>query len=141
MRKLAAALFIVFLLAVAYWADTDTMPPVLQAVELLPSGDRIGHFVLYGILAFLLNGAFSARGVRLGTASVQAGSLLAAVAALLEELSQFLFPSRTPDPVDLLFGWLGILVADWLFKRTWRPPVPVSAGRAVADQDQAAPPE
>lgn len=122
MRKLLAAVFILFLLAVAYWADTDTMPAMFRAIYLVPNGDRISHAVLYGILAYLINLALAGRRVKVGSFSITLGSLLAASAALLEELSQFFFAARTPDVIDLLCGWAGIAIADWLYRRRREAP-------------------
>jgi polysaccharide biosynthesis protein VpsQ len=114
LRKLFALLFLLFLILVAYWADSATMPSLLKAIYRFPNGDRVGHVVLYGILAFLLNLALSGRRLTLGRISLPLGSFLAAGFAVLEELSQFFFPARTPDLVDLTCGWLGIALATHL---------------------------
>lgn len=121
MRKLPVLLFVIFLLMVAYWADSATMPSLLKAVYRFPNGDRLGHVVLYGILALLLNLALPGRRIHVGPVSLPLGSFLAAAFALLEELSQFFFPVRTPDLVDLTCGWLGIALGTYL-PRIWSRP-------------------
>jgi VanZ family protein len=110
-KKLLALAFVLFLFAVIYWADSGRMPSLFESVYRYPHGDKVGHFVLYGILAWLLNAAFPGRRISLGRISLPLGMFSALLFALLEELSQFFFPNRTPDWADLLWGWLGILAA------------------------------
>ncbi len=117
MKKLLAFVYIAFLLAIAYWADTGSMPEVLKVIYRFPNGDRVAHFILYGLLAFLLNWAFPVRGLRLfGRWRIPIGSLVALAGAILEEISQLFFVNRTADLVDLGCGMLGILVATLLTK-------------------------
>jgi VanZ family protein len=113
MKKLLAILFLVFIFLVIFAADTDTFPPIIRDIYRFPNGDLVGHFMLYGILAFLFAWAFPRR-LRLGRFHPALTSLLAAGLALAEEISQFFFPLRTPSLLDLGCGLLGILVADWL---------------------------
>ena len=121
MKKLVALSFFLFLLAVAYWADSGTMPALLKLVYAFPNGDRLGHVVLYGLLAFLLNAALPGRRLSIGRFSLPVGAFIAVVFGALEEFSQFFFPNRTPDLVDLACGWLGIAVATYL-PRLWHGP-------------------
>jgi VanZ family protein len=121
LKKLAALAFFVFLVVVAYWADSGTMPAPLRLVYAFPNGDRLGHFVLYGVLAFLLNAALPGRRISIGRGSLPLGAFIAALFAALEELSQFFFPHRTPDLVDLACGWLGIAVVTYLQRMRRRP--------------------
>lgn len=112
--KALALAFLLFLLAVAYWADTGSMPAVLVALYRFPNGDRLGHFMIYFTLAFLLNLAWPVQRVRLNGLDLRTGSLLAGLAATLEELSQVFIHTRTFDFVDLGLGFLGVLCADRL---------------------------
>lgn len=115
MKKLIAFLFVLFILVIAYWADTDSMPEVIKALIRFPNGDRLGHFVLYGLLAFLLAWAFPKRSWLLRQRGwFPVGSLVAVVGAALEEISQLFFVNRTADLVDLGCGLLGILFATLL---------------------------
>jgi VanZ family protein len=133
-RKLAALAFFIFLLAVAYWADSGTMPAPLKFVSAVPNGDRLGHFVLYGILAYLVSAAFPSRWVRVRAWRLPLGAVLAAAMATLEEISQIFIPARTPDLVDLAAGYLGILVATLIFNRQFAPKSPgTGEGTSAAD--------
>lgn len=118
-RLFPAGLFLVFIGLVAFWADTDTMPAMLRDCYHFPNGDRIGHFMLYGLLAGLMIWA-----------GPQTGAAIAAGIALLEEASQLWMPHRTPDWVDLGCGFLGIATAQVLFA-VWRRPTPSNRSRPV----------
>ncbi len=108
--------FCLFLAWVIYAADTGTFPPFIRALYKFPGGDWVGHFVLYGLLTWLAVRAWPRR-VRLAAWRFPLAAGLVALAALLEELSQFWFPLRTPDWRDLAFGLLGIGLAAWLALR------------------------
>jgi polysaccharide biosynthesis protein VpsQ len=108
--------FLLFMLAVAVAADMDTIPNFVRNIYRFQGGDKLGHFVLYGILAFLAAHAFPRRVNILGW-MLPLSALLVLLMAILEELSQFWFPHRTPDIYDLSFGVLGIIVGTWLAGR------------------------
>lgn len=111
LAKAAALAFALFLAVVIYWAVSGSMPPVVQALYKFPGGDKVGHFVLMGSLAFLVNLAFAKRTLCLAGQRVLAGSALVALVVSLEELSQFAFPRRTPDLLDWAASMLGIWAA------------------------------
>lgn len=111
MRKVLALAFFAFLMGVAYWANTGSMPALLKAIYAFPNGDRIGHFVLYGLLAYLLTAAFPFWRCKALGWMVPGGALLALGLATLEEASQLFMAARTPDLVDLAAGYLGIFAS------------------------------
>jgi VanZ family protein len=108
--------FLLFMLVVAVAADTGTIPPFVRDLYRFPGGDYAGHFVLYGILAFLAARAIPRRLSFFGW-RLPLSALLVFLMAVLEEISQFWFPLRTPDLYDLSFGVLGILLGTWLANR------------------------
>jgi len=114
--RLAALLFFLFLLLVVWWADTQRIPGIFRALCDYPGGDKVGHFSLYGIFAFLGAKAWR-RPLRVGRRSLPMGLFPAALMATLEETSQLFFPSRTPDLLDLGAGFLGIALAALLATR------------------------
>lgn len=119
--KSAAVLSVMFLVYIAWAADTGRMPAVLRRLYDYPNGDRVGHVVVYGILACLLHLAFP------GTRTWLRRRIPVAVTVLFlfgtaEEFSQGLFPRRTPDPVDLSCTWFGIVVGYQVARRL--SPVP-----------------
>jgi VanZ family protein len=114
--KILALLFLLFILLVIVIADAGALPPFVHAIYDFPNGDKLGHFILYGILAFLLARAFP-RPARLGRFSAPMVILALLIFAALEEYSQKFFPTRTSDLVDLTFSFLGILAGAWLASR------------------------
>lgn len=122
MMKWLAIGFSIFIIAVIVLADTSLLPGVIRGLYDFPNGDKLGHFVLYGILSLLLDLAFTARpGVNLPRA-LWTVSLVLSILIGLEEWSQSLFDSRTMDIVDLLASYAGVtvfaLLAWWM--RKWR---------------------
>lgn len=113
MRRLAALLFLLFILLIILGADTGSIPAFIRAGYNFPGGDKLWHFILYAVLAFLLARAFP-RPLVAGKPSVPIVMLILLVAATLEEFSQSLFSTRTFDLVDLTCSILGILAGTWL---------------------------
>lgn len=113
-KYLPLAGFLLFMILVIIWADTDTMPTFLRRVYGFPFGDKIGHFVIYGVFAYLLTWAMPARRLKLGRFSLPLGLVIAVAFATLEEASQLFVARRTPDFLDLFSGYLGIYASTWI---------------------------
>ena len=118
--KRLAILFGLFIIGVIILADLGDLGP-LHAIYDIPYGDKAGHFILYGILAFLIDLSLfqslpAADRLRLAILS----GLALAVLIGLEELSQNLFARRNPDVLDLAAGYLGLLFFSWLALRMRR---------------------
>ncbi len=113
MMKWLAIGFSIFIIAVIVLADTSLLPGTIRGLYDFPNGDKLGHFLLYGILSLLLNLAFTSRPWTV--------SLILSILIGLEEWSQSLFDSRTMDMVDLLASYAGVtvfaLLAWWMRKR------------------------
>lgn len=113
MHKLIVVLgaaFLGFILWVIYRADLGQPTDFHIWVMTIAYGDKIGHFIIYGLLAIFSNLALKLHRVKLGGLSIYAGGLFVFAFAVVEEASQLLFPQRTLDIVDLLSGTLGIIV-------------------------------
>jgi VanZ family protein len=113
--KWLTVLFILFMLAMIILADLGAIPDPVKMIYRFPNGDRVGHFILYGILTFLVTMVFP-RHIQITGINVFYGSLIIAALATLEEFSQLFFPHRTSDLIDLIFSLLGIVCADWLVR-------------------------
>lgn len=107
-----AAAFILAMLWIFWAADRSALPGLITLLYAFPFGDKVGHFVLVGLLALAVNVLLSRRWVRLGAWSVLLGSVLVALGITLEEFSQTFFSARTFSLVDLAFSYLGIIAAD-----------------------------
>src|SRR5512141_2961714 len=102
-------LFMIFILLVIVLADMNKLG-ILHFINSIPYGDKIGQFILYGILTLLLDLTFIRalphRNPKLLVVSI---GLILAVLIGAEEFSQQYFPSRTFDLVDLTFSYLGVI--------------------------------
>lgn len=79
----------------------------------LPASDKLGHFVLMGLLSYLANAALGCRRWHWRRFSVLKGSLLTFVLVTVEEISQLWMIHRAFDPLDLAADAAGI----WFFGR------------------------
>jgi VanZ family protein len=89
-------------------------PHRFRAIYRVPGTDKAGHFLVMGLLAFILVSSLTGtrwREYRLG-ASACLGLTLLLVS--LEEASQLFIPSRTFSWLDLAYSWAGVLVLGGL---------------------------
>ena len=117
----ATVLFALFILAIIIGADTNHLPYALDRLYHFPGGDKVGHFILFGIMSFLLNrSALELFPDQDAARLVLTVSLLLSIGIGLEEWSQALFPSRTVSLIDLVAGYLGVALFAWLAYRSHR---------------------
>lgn len=116
--KWLTLLFVLFILLIIVLADTGNLGR-LSIIYRLPFADKLGHFILYGILVLLVNRTL------FGLLPSRSPSWIAVVSGLtlafligLEELSQRSFPNRTFDLIDLSASYLGMIFFSWLAIRT-----------------------
>lgn len=107
------ALYVLLLAGVVYLAGHRHHHGLFSFIRAVPGGDKCGHFLLMGLLSFLVNASLGCRTVRVRGARLLLGSLCVAAAVAAEEFSQLFLRYRSFDLVDLLFDFLGI----WLFGR------------------------
>ncbi len=114
-----AALFLAFIIGLIVLADADLLPDFINAIYDFPNGDKVGHFILYGLLNFFITRAFlsSLPTRRGGWVTLSVGLILALFVAL-EEFSQKYFASRTFSLLDLTASLLGIVIGGWVAYKT-----------------------
>jgi VanZ family protein len=114
MRRLTV-LFFIFLVAIIIGADTGHLPFLIKVVYYdMPYGDKIGHFVLMGILGFLVNASALISFPQRKPGQVVLWATLALMGLIaLEEASQLLFPRRTFSLIDLACGYMGVGISVW----------------------------
>jgi hypothetical protein len=117
---LLTASFALALILIIFFADRGTMPGFIAALYAFPYGDKAGHFLLMGGLAFLVNLSLSCRKVKLAGRGLLLGSLIAAGLVTVEEASQLIFKSRHASLGDLGASLLGILAFGWAAARVNR---------------------
>jgi VanZ family protein len=116
--KWLAILFALFLLLIVILADIGALPHFLQVWIDLPYGDKVGHFILYGILTLLVDLALfrSLPNRSPKRVAVRSGWILAILIGL-EEFSQQFFANRTFSLKDLAASYLGLIFFSWLALR------------------------
>jgi VanZ family protein len=105
--------FAIFLALVFFWADRGSIPAPLVRLYAFPEGDKAGHFVLNGRLSVLLVLSFPGREIRAGRIVLPARLVAVLALAVVEELSQAFFNTRSASLLDLAAGWLGALVMGY----------------------------
>jgi VanZ family protein len=112
--KLLTVSYFLFLVAVIYCADSRAHLHLFSFIRSVPGGDKVGHFLLMGTLALLLNLALSCRVIKVAGRAFLIGSLIALTLITIEEFSQRFVPYRTFDLVDLVADYSGVIIFSWL---------------------------
>jgi polysaccharide biosynthesis protein VpsQ len=117
--KRLAVLFSLFILLIIILADAGLLSRLLGFVNRIPFFDKAGHFILYGILALLINLAvFGTRPVHERVPLLLRTGLVLGAFIGIEEFSQRYFSERSFDLVDLAFSYLGLVVFSWVALKT-----------------------
>lgn len=118
----AALLFALFLGLVIVLANTGRVGAIFGWIYFFPEGDKVAHFLLWGMLALLVSLGFSTTRVQILSIKVLKSSLIIAVPVILEEISQLFFPERSASLLDLAAGLAGVFLLGemgaWL-RRVW----------------------
>lgn len=124
--KWLTILFALFILFIIILADLGQLS-LLGFLNRIPFGDKVGHFILYGILTLLLDLTLlrSKRFTLRPSLLVLRVALILAVLIGIEEYSQQFFAKRTFDLVDLVFSYLGVAFFSWVaYKSVGRDAIP-----------------
>ena len=114
-----AVLFLAFIIGLIVLADADLLPDFINAIYDFPNGDKVGHFILYGLLNFFITRAFlSALPTRRGGWVTLSVGLILALFVALEEFSQMFFVARTFSLLDLTASFLGIVIGGLVAYKT-----------------------
>lgn len=116
--KWLTILFSLFIVLIIISADAGELG-ALAVIYKIPYADKVGHFILYGILALLLNltifRSFPTQNrIRIAISS----SLVLALLIGLEEFSQRNFSTRTFSLSDLSASYLGVIFFAWVAVKT-----------------------
>lgn len=116
-RKIIFAILALAALGFVGWiilsADRGNMPSLISFMYSFPNGDKLGHFLLMGALAFVVTLALPLRFRRIGL-------IVLAVALTAEEFSQQFFASRSASWLDLACSLAGVAVFGLLALRITR---------------------
>jgi VanZ family protein len=115
--KWLTILFTLFIVLIIVLADLGKLETLF--LTQIPYADKAGHFILYGILALLVNlSLFRAFPLRSRTWLVLFSGLILALLIGIEEFSQQYFSNRTFSLSDLTASYLGVFFFSWLALRT-----------------------
>jgi polysaccharide biosynthesis protein VpsQ len=118
--KWLTILFTLFIILIIVLADTGKLG-LLAVVYRIPFADKVGHFILYGILALLMNlTLFRSLPHRNRISIALIVGVTLALLIGLEEFSQRSFSNRTFGLDDLSASYLGVIVFSWLAMKTNR---------------------
>jgi polysaccharide biosynthesis protein VpsQ len=109
-----AIFFGLFIVLIIILADAGHIGALGKFYD-FPNGDKVGHFVLFGLLSFVINlSVFESRPLADKKRLAIITSLILAFFVGLEEYSQRFFPKRTADIFDFLASCAGIAFFAWL---------------------------
>jgi len=111
--------FFIFIIGIIIAANRGSLGNSFSFASQIPYFDKIGHFILMGLLAFfaIISLVPRMRGPQQKATLKIVAILLVMIA--LEEISQHFIPSRTFSIADYLCGFIGVLVASFVSK--WLP--------------------
>lgn len=118
MKWLAIGFFLT-VAAIILAADHGRLPHFIYALYRFPGGDKVGHFMLMGIMAFFVNMALPLRPADRPWRSLLIGSVIVAIAVSIEEASQGFFKTRSLSWADLACSYAGIVCfgsAAWIVR-------------------------
>lgn len=118
--RIAAILFIAFLLGVVAIANRGEGGNWWGFLGRIPAGDKLGHIGLMGALSFLCNLAFPPRRQDSRRRFLPTTTLVILAIVTAEEISQAFIPARTCDLLDWLADLTGILAGQFLASRARR---------------------
>jgi VanZ family protein len=113
--KYISALFVIVVIAIIILADNGSLPRSIRALYDFPNGDKLGHFIIFGLLTFFITRTFlsSFPSQPRSWVTLSIGLILALLIAL-EEWSQQFFSTRTFDLLDLLASYAGVVTFAFL---------------------------
>lgn len=118
--KWLTLLFTLFIILIIVLADTGNLG-ILAILYRIPFADKLGHFILYGILILLIDlTLLRSIPARSRSGIVLLSGLTLALLIGIEELSQQYFSNRTFDLVDLSASYLGVFFFSLLALRMVR---------------------
>lgn len=116
--RILALSFFILIIWIIYNANVGNQIFLFKAVNHIPFRDKMGHFILFGILTWCLNFGFNYRRINLLSKKFFLGTTLVTVFVVIEEFSQVFIPLRSFDLVDLLADAIGIIAFDFLSRKT-----------------------
>ena len=116
------AVFGLFIFLIIVLADLGKVHFLWDLINIIPGGDKTGHFILIGVLACLLNLSFGAPRTRGGKGRLLRVNVILGILITIEEFTQMMVPWRGFSIRDGMANILGIILfgrlAAWVVKRS-----------------------
>lgn len=106
--KILALLYALLVAGIVALADTPGTQYIFVGVRALPGGDKTAHFLVMGLLSFVVNLALAGRTIGVRHLALPLGTVIVLLLVTAEEFSQLLVKGRTFDRADLLCDVAGI---------------------------------
>ena len=106
--RIVAACYLLFIGLVIGLSDAGSCGALCAPAKALPYGDKLGHFVLVGLLAWAVFAFMTKRERPVFGFSISVAALAVTLFISCEELSQLWIPARSADWGDLFASYLGI---------------------------------
>ena len=110
-----AVVYFVFICWIIVEANKGVPNFFIDNIRAIPYGDKFCHLMIYGTLSLLMNLILQRFTFRF--CALPVGSILVLTFALVEELSQGFFPSRTVDIGDVIADVIGAYLAAFISAR------------------------
>ena len=94
MLKRLSIFYALFLVLIIVLADSGHTNFIFSTLAQIPWGDKLGHFFLMGVMAYLLTLATHAERLTIHGKSVLKGSFWLAIIVTMEEVSQIWLANR-----------------------------------------------
>jgi VanZ family protein len=115
LMPVAACSFFIFILWIIVVSDSGSSNIFIDSMRAIPNGDKLCHTGLYALLTALVS--LSLKPTPKKYLGLPLGGALVLAFALLEELSQGLFPgTRTLDIQDALADCVGVYFVAWVLQ-------------------------
>lgn len=112
--KILTVLFIILLVLIILAANLGLGPVLFTFLDGIPGGDKLGHFVLMGILSFLVNYLLGGKRIHIRSIHIPTGTAIVMAIVTLEEISQIFLEHRGFSLGDLFFDYAGIIIFGYL---------------------------
>lgn len=119
-KHLIAILFFGLICWTIYQVDKGITPAPVAIVKQIPFGDKVAHFLIYGLFAFVVCFATDFHRTSWMKKEFLTGSALILFFAILEEFTQIAFVTRNFDLIDMLCDVVGVFLftklAIWIYR-------------------------
>ena len=103
-----ALIMLAFIVWLSHEATIGNSNMFMEMVRITPYGDKVGHFVLFGLLSALAIAATRFTGTGVYGIKIYWAAIAVSFYALADEILQYFSPARTLDVNDLLASLLGV---------------------------------